>query len=94
VYPPYFGALSPLFSNNSLTFSKILNSLNMEATTLKGIHFISDDAAEKIAVQIDLREHQELWEQFYEVLLAESRKHEPRRNWRDIKRELKEEQLL
>jgi hypothetical protein len=48
----------------------------MEATTLKGIHFISDDAAEKIAVQIDLREHQELWEQFYEVLLAESHKHE------------------
>jgi hypothetical protein len=66
----------------------------MEATMMKGIRFISDDAAEKIAVQIDLREHQELWEQFYEVLLAESRKHEPRRSWRDIKQELNEQQRL
>jgi hypothetical protein len=66
----------------------------MEATMIKGIHFISDNTAEKIAVQIDLREHQELWEQFYEVLLAESRKSEPRRNWRDIKRELNEQQRL
>jgi hypothetical protein len=73
---------------------EILNSIKMEATMMKGIHFISDDAAEKIAVQIDLREHQDLWEQFYEVLLAESRKHEPRRSWRDIKRELKEQGQL
>ena len=66
----------------------------MEATMIKGIHFISDNTSENIAVQIDLREHQELWEQFYEVLLAESRKHETRRNWRDIKRELQEKQQL
>ena len=66
----------------------------MEATMIKGIHFISDNATEKIAVQIDLRQHQDLWEQFYEVLLAESRKDEPRRNWRDIKRNLQEKQQL
>lgn len=66
----------------------------MEATMIKGIHFISDNTAENIAVQIDLREHQELWEQFYEILLAESRKNEPRRNWRDVKRELQEKQQL
>lgn len=66
----------------------------MEATIIKGIRFISDGNAEKVAVQIDLREHQDLWEQFYEVLLAESRKNEPRRNWRDIKRELQEKEQL
>ncbi len=41
---------------------------------MEGIHFLTDDQNNRIAVQIDLRKYGELWEDFYDVLIAEARK--------------------
>ena len=37
---------------------------------------MTDDKNEKVAVQIDLRKYGELWEDFYDCLIAEMRKDE------------------
>lgn len=41
---------------------------------MEGIHFLTDDQNNRIAVQIDLRKHGALWEDFYDVLVAQQRK--------------------
>lgn len=43
---------------------------------MKGISFLMDDKNEKVAVQIDLKKYGELWEDFYDNLIAEHRKDE------------------
>jgi hypothetical protein len=47
---------------------------------VKGIQFLVDEHGEKTAVVIDLRKKQnaELWEDFYDRTLANSREGEPR----------------
>ncbi len=45
-------------------------------TPMEGINYLTDDKNEKIAVQIDLRKYGELWEDFYDSLIAELRKDE------------------
>jgi hypothetical protein len=37
---------------------------------------LTDEAGRKVAVQIDLRRHAELWEEFEDVLISESRRGE------------------
>lgn len=41
---------------------------------MKGINFLTNDQDQKVAVQIDLEKYGELWEDFYDVLVAEIRK--------------------
>ena len=43
----------------------------------------------KTATVIDLRKHEQLWEDFYDKLLAESRAREPRERLKSVKRRLK-----
>jgi len=43
---------------------------------MKGINFLTNEKNHKIAVQIDLEEHGEIWEDFYDCLIAEDRKYE------------------
>ncbi len=43
---------------------------------MTGIQFLSDEKGRKVAVQINLRTHRQLWEDFQDVLIAESRKKE------------------
>jgi len=45
---------------------------------MQGINFIVDNNNQKVAVVIDLAQHAEVWEDFYDVLLAQERKNEPR----------------
>jgi hypothetical protein len=52
---------------------------------MKGIQFVSDHNGQKVAVQIDLRKYGELWEDFYDTLLAQLRKDEPRESLEDVK---------
>ena len=54
---------------------------------MKGIQFVVDEAGNKKAVLIDLEEWRELWEDFYDLLVTESRKHEKTISWEDIKAE-------
>ena len=55
---------------------------------MKGIQFVSDHNGQKVAVQIDLRKYGELWEDFYDSLLAQVRKDEPRESLEDVKQRL------
>ncbi|MDK2978250.1 MAG: hypothetical protein PWP52_964 [Bacteroidales bacterium] len=59
--------------------------------TMKGIHFVTNEKNERIAVQIDLEKYSEIWEDFYDVLIAESRKDDETINLDDLKDELKNE---
>jgi len=43
---------------------------------MKGIHFLTDSDNNKVAVQIDLQVHGELWQDFYDLLLVEAAKDE------------------
>lgn len=57
---------------------------------MKGIQFVVDDSGKKKAVLIDLEEWGELWEDFYDVLVSESRKNEPTVPWRKLKAEMEQ----
>jgi hypothetical protein len=59
---------------------------------MKGIQFVIDDSGEKKAVMIDLKEWGELWEDFYDILVSESRKKEPTVPWSALKAEMEQEE--
>lgn len=52
---------------------------------MKGIQFVIDDKGRKTAVIIDLKKHGELWEDFYDCLVAAERKDEPRESLESVK---------
>jgi RNase adaptor protein for sRNA GlmZ degradation len=56
---------------------------------MTGIQYVTDEEGRKVAVQIDLREHAELWEEIEDVLVSESR-----RNEKDIPLEEVEAKLI
>ena len=43
-----------------------------------GIQYVADEQGRKVAVQIDLKRHRELWEDIEDVLVSRSRKNEKR----------------
>jgi hypothetical protein len=45
---------------------------------MTGIQFVTDEKGRKIAVQIDLKKHQQLWEDIEDMLISRSRRHEKR----------------
>ena len=45
---------------------------------MEGIHFVTNEKGKKVAVQIDLERYGELWEDFYDQLVADERKNEER----------------
>ncbi len=57
---------------------------------MKGIQFVIDETGKKKAVLIDVEEWGELWEDFYDILVAESRKHEDSIPWEEIKAEMEQ----
>lgn len=52
---------------------------------MQGIQFVVDDKGEKTAVVIDLKERADIWEDFYDGLISESRKDEERVSWHNVK---------
>jgi hypothetical protein len=61
---------------------------------MEGINYVLDDKNERIAVQIDLTRYGEIWEDFYDSLIAEMRKSEEKIPLQDLIRELKSEGKL
>ena len=64
---------------------------------MKGVNFITDDKNRRTAVIIELKtieRHQEDVEDFLDVIIAESRKDEPKRSWEDVKNSLKKKGKL
>ena len=53
-----------------------------------GIQFVIDDKGTKTAVVIDLSKYGDVWEDFYESLVAERRKKEPRESLQSVKKRL------
>lgn len=43
---------------------------------MTGIQYVTDEEGRRVAVQIDLREHAELWEEIEDVLVSEARRGE------------------
>ncbi len=43
---------------------------------MTGIQFLTDEKGRKVAVQIDLRKHRTMWENFYDGLVSEQRRKE------------------
>lgn len=61
---------------------------------MKGIQFVMDDQGKKTAVLIDLNEHGDLWEDFYDRLLVRSRIDEPRESLESVKTMLQQQGKL
>jgi hypothetical protein len=56
---------------------------------MNGITFMVDEQGRKTAAVIDLREHERLWEDFYDTLLAQSRADEPRESLSSVQQRLR-----
>ncbi len=59
---------------------------------MKGISYITDNRNERKAVIIELKtieKYPQEVEDLIDVLIAESRKNEPKRSWEDVKKTLK-----
>lgn len=56
---------------------------------MKGIHFVTDLEGKKTAVLIDLQEHGELWEDFYDSFTARARADEPRESVESVREHLR-----
>ncbi|OFX61643.1 MAG: hypothetical protein A2066_16430 [Bacteroidetes bacterium GWB2_41_8] len=61
---------------------------------MKGISFVTNDENKKVAVLIDLKEHGDLWEDFYDSLIADQRKDDDLISFDQLKQELKNEGRL
>lgn len=55
---------------------------------MTGISYMVNDAGEKTAVVLDLRRHGRIWEDFYDRLLIEARRHEPRESLAEVREKL------
>ena len=55
---------------------------------MKGVQFLVDDEGERKAVMIDLSVHSELWEDFFDAVIAKERKDEPREPLKEVRRKV------
>lgn len=55
---------------------------------MRGVQYVVDDRGARRAVVIDLKKQGELWEDFYDRAIAESRRHEPRESLETVKARL------
>lgn len=55
---------------------------------MKGVQFLIDDEGERKAVMIDLSVHSELWEDFFDAVVAKERQDEPRETLEEVRRKV------
>ena len=55
---------------------------------MTGVQFITDAKGRKTAAVIDLKKHKALWEDFEDVLVSQSRRHEKRIPFEKVKADL------
>jgi hypothetical protein len=55
---------------------------------MKGCQFVIDELGNKTAVVIDLKKNSELWEDFYDRAVVESRATEPRESLASVRKKL------
>ena len=54
---------------------------------IKGIQYIVDNKGNKKSVILDLETWGEYWEDFYDILVSDSRRDEPNVSWEKLKKE-------
>ena len=69
-------------------------SKTKEIRVMEGIQFVVDDKGEKTAVIIDLKKYSELWEDFYDSLIARLRADEPRGSLESVKERLNQQSKM
>lgn len=67
-----------------------MSFFNEESENMKGIQFVTDDAGKRTAVLINIEEVGEIWEDIYDILVSESRKHEAAIPWKKLKAEVRQ----
>jgi hypothetical protein len=55
---------------------------------MTGIQYVTDEKGRRVAVQIDLTKHRELWEDLHDVLVSRSRRREKRITLSQVKAKL------
>ena len=58
---------------------------------MRGVHFVTDADGKKVAVQLDLEQWGELWEDIYDSMLLHEREGEPTRPFAEFVSELERE---
>jgi hypothetical protein len=58
------------------------------STAMSGVQFLVDDRGQKTAAVIDLKQYAEVWEDFYDVLVARRRASAPRESLASVKQKL------
>jgi hypothetical protein len=61
---------------------------------MRGIRFVTDENGNRVAVQLDLDEWGELWEDIYDNMVADERRGEPAVPLDEVERELRAEGRL
>jgi hypothetical protein len=56
---------------------------------MQGIRYVTNERGERVAVQIDLKKHGDLWEDFFDALTAKRRRSEPRESLASVKTRLR-----
>ncbi len=56
---------------------------------MSGITFLVDERGDKTAAVINLRRHRRLWEDFYDTLIAQERRTEPRESLAEVRARLR-----
>jgi len=56
---------------------------------MEGIHYVTNEKGERVAVQINLRKLGEVWEDFYDNLIAKRRAKEPRESLESVRARLR-----
>ncbi|HEX8177272.1 MAG TPA: hypothetical protein VF543_19445 [Pyrinomonadaceae bacterium] len=62
--------------------------------SIKGVRYLIDDQGNPVAVQLDLKQWGELWEDMQDIMLARERADEPRESWAVVKEQLRREGKL
>ena len=65
---------------------KNVSFMNHKFLNMEGILYLTDDENNKRFVQIDLEKYGELWSEFYDILIAESRKNDEKIPLKEVKR--------
>jgi len=61
---------------------------------MEGIRFVLNRRGQRVAVMIDLEKYSEIWDDFYDCLLAEKRKDEPTSSLAAVRRSIIKKQKL
>ena len=61
---------------------------------MEGIQFVTNTRGKKVAVMIDLRRYGELWEDFYDSIIARLRAREPQESLAAVKNGLRKQGKL